>query len=141
MEFLESVYLPYHIPIPFSGFWSFLEGFFYVFFRCNYLNNVRINVNGITCNIMFKSLPINYLWFISFGVIYLDSSRTVNFFDDIRAFPFGEKFACKMSETRLVQKNFITNIKFSFLNSFIMPSFNFFFKQLGIFISLSSPFI
>ena len=40
MEFLESVYLPYHIPIPFSGFWSLSEGFFYVLFRCNYLNNV-----------------------------------------------------------------------------------------------------
>ena len=40
MEFSESVYLPYHVPIPFSGFWSLPESFFYVFFRCNYLNNV-----------------------------------------------------------------------------------------------------
>lgn len=40
IEFSESVYLPYHIPIPFSEFWILSEGFFYVLFRCNYLNNV-----------------------------------------------------------------------------------------------------
>ena len=48
VDFLESVYLPYHVPPIFSRFWSGAEGLFYVFFRCESLDNITFNINGHT---------------------------------------------------------------------------------------------
>ena len=48
VELLESVYLPYHIPTPFSGLWSVSKDFPYVFLWCYSLNNSSFNINGRT---------------------------------------------------------------------------------------------
>ena len=48
VNFLESVYLPYHAPPLFQLFWSVSEGFPYVFFRCHGLNNIAFNINWPT---------------------------------------------------------------------------------------------
>ena len=48
MEFLESVYLSYHIPTAFSGFWSVPEDYLDVFFRCDDLDDICFFVNGGT---------------------------------------------------------------------------------------------
>ena len=77
---------------------------------------------------MLYSLPIDNLRVSTFGIIYFDGSRPVNLLDDIGAFPFGEEFACKESKTRVVQKNIFSDFKLTLLNSFVMPSFYFFFK-------------
>ena len=99
-----------------------------MFFRCYSLDNIAFNINGRTCDIMFYSLPIDNLRVSTFGVIYFDGSRTVNLLDDVRSFPFGEKFSFKESETRVVQKNIFSDFEFLLLDSFVMQSFNFFFK-------------
>ena len=90
---------------------------------------------------MLYSLSIDNLQVSTFGIIYFDGTTPVNLLDDIGAFPFGEEFACKESKTRVVQKNIFTNFQFPLFDSFILPSFNFFFKWFGIFIRLGSPFI
>jgi hypothetical protein len=48
VNFLESVYLSYHVPPLFQLFWSVLEGLPYVFFRCHGLNNIAFNINWRT---------------------------------------------------------------------------------------------
>ena len=90
---------------------------------------VNILFKRIARNIVLESLTINHLWFISIKWIYLDSTGVMNFFNNIWSFPFWE------------QQYFITYIKLSLLNSFIMPLLIFFLKQLGIFISFTSPFV
>ena len=140
-DFSESVYLPYHVPPLFQLFWSVPEGFLYVFLRCHGLHNIAFNINRRTWDIVFKSLTIDHLWIGTFGIIYFDSSRAINLFYNIRSFPFGEKFSCKESEMRVVQENIFSYFEFPLLDSFIMPSFNLFFKEFGIFIGLGSPFI
>ena len=77
---------------------------------------------------MFYSLPIDNLWVSTFGIIYFDSSGSIDLLDNIGFFPFGEEFSCKESETRVVQKNIFSNFELTLLDSFVMPSFNFFFK-------------
>jgi hypothetical protein len=52
---------------------------------------------------MFNSLPINHSRIGAFGIVDLDSSGAINFFDDVWPFPFREKFSFKKSETRIVQ--------------------------------------
>ena len=47
VDFSESVYLPYHVP-PYFHFWSVPTGLFYVFFRCQSLDNITFNINGRT---------------------------------------------------------------------------------------------
>ena len=112
----------------FSRFWSVPEGVFYVFFRCECLDNIAFNINGCTWDIMFYSLPIDNLRVSTFGVIYFDGSRLVNLLDDIWAFPFRGELSCKESKMRVVQKNILSDFKLTFLNSFVMPPFNFFFE-------------
>ena len=77
---------------------------------------------------MLYSLPIDNLQVSTFGIIYFDSSGSIDLLDDIRSFPFGEDFSCKESETRVVQKNIVFDFKLMLLDSFVMPSFNFFFE-------------
>ena len=77
---------------------------------------------------MLNSLPIDYLRVSTFRIIDLDGSTTINLLDDIWSFPFREKFSCKESETRVILKNIFSHFEFPLLDSFIMPSFNFFFK-------------
>ena len=48
--------------------------------------------------------------------------------DDIGSFPFGEEFSYKESEMRVVQKNIFSDFEHVLLDSFVMPSFNFFFE-------------
>ena len=74
---------------------------------------------------MFYSLPINNLRVSTFGIIYFDSSRSINLLDNIGSFPFGEDFSWKESETRVVQKNIFSNIELMLLDSFIMPFLTF----------------
>ena len=74
---------------------------------------------------MLYSLPVENLRVSAFEIIYFDGSRPVNLLDEIGAFPIGEDFACKESKTRVVQKNIFSDFKLTFLNSFVMPSFNF----------------
>jgi hypothetical protein len=90
---------------------------------------------------MFYSLPIDNLRISTFSIIYFDGSRPINLLDNIGSFPFGEEFSCKEPEMRVVQKNIFSDFELTLLDSFIMLSFNLFFKQFGIFISLGSPFI
>ena len=77
---------------------------------------------------MLYSLSIDNLQVSTFGIIYCDGTGPVNLLDDIGAFPFGEEFACKESKTRVVQKNIFSHFEFQLLDSFVMPSFNFFFE-------------
>ena len=77
---------------------------------------------------MLYSLPIDNLRVSAFEIIYFDGSRPVKLLDDIGAFPFGEEFSRKESETRVVQKNIFSDFKLTILDSFVMPSFNLFFK-------------
>ena len=77
---------------------------------------------------MFYSLPIDNLWVSPFGVIYFDSSGSIDLLDDIGSFPFGEEFSCKESEMRVVQKDIFSDFELTLLDSFIMPSFKFLFK-------------
>ena len=72
MAFLESVYFPYHIPTPFSGFWSVPEGLSYVLLQCYHLNNISFNINGRTRDIVLNSLPINHSRMCAFGIIDFD---------------------------------------------------------------------
>ena len=77
---------------------------------------------------MLYSLPIDNLRVSTFSIIYFDSSGMINFLDNIGSFPFGEEFSCKESETRVVQKNILSDLELTLLDSFVMPSFKFFFK-------------
>ena len=110
----------------FSRFWSVPEGLFYVFFRCQSLDNITFNINGHTWDIMLYSLPVNNLRVSTFGIIYFDGSRPINLLDNIGAFPFWQEFSYKESEMRVVQKNIFFDFKLTLLDSFVMPSFNFF---------------
>ena len=47
LNFLESVYLPYHIPPLFQLFWSVPEGLLYVLLRCHGLNNMLSTLIGV----------------------------------------------------------------------------------------------
>jgi hypothetical protein len=96
MEFLELVYLPYHIPTPFQGSRAFRKDFD-VFLRCHCLNNISFNINGGTWDIMLNSLSIHHSRVGAFGVVDFSGSGSVNFFDDIRPLPFREKLSCKKS--------------------------------------------
>ena len=87
-DFLESVYLPYHISPLFSQFWSVPKGLFYMFFRCQCLDNITFNINGHTSDIMFYSLSINNLRVSTFGTVYFDSARPINLLHNIGSFPF-----------------------------------------------------
>ena len=77
---------------------------------------------------MFYSLSIDNLRVSTFGIIYFDVSRPKNLLDNIGAFPFWEEFSRKESEMGVVQKNIFSNFELTLLDSFIMPSFNIFFK-------------
>ena len=83
--------------------------------------DIRIYVHGITCYVMLELLHIYNLWFSALKVGDFYGTGTVNLLDKVRAFPFGEKLSCRKPETRLIQQNFVTNVKFSFQNSFIVP--------------------
>ena len=80
---------------------------------------------------MFYSLPINNLRVSTFGIIYFDSSGSIDLLDDIGSFPFGEEFSCKESKTRVVQKNIFSYLELTLLDSFIMPSFKLFLNNLA----------
>ena len=84
---------------------------------------IRIHVDGITCYIMLESLPIYNLWFSALKVGDLYGTGTVNLLDKVGSFPLGEKLSWRKPETRLIQQNFVTNIKFPFQDSFIVPPF------------------
>ena len=60
---------------------------------------------------MLYSLSIDNLQVSTFGLIYFDSSRSINLLDNIGSFPFGEEFSYKESETRVVQKNMMVTKK------------------------------
>jgi hypothetical protein len=51
---------------------------------------------------MFNSFPINHSRISAFGIVDLDSSRAINFFDDIWSFPFREKCSSNESEMRIL---------------------------------------
>ena len=99
-----------------------------MFFRCQSLDNIAFNINGRTSDIVFYSLPIDNLRGSPFGIIYFGSSGSVDLLDDIGSFLFGEKFSCKESKTRVVQKNIFSDFELTLLDSFVMPYFNFFFE-------------
>jgi hypothetical protein len=44
---------------------------------------------------MFNSLTINHFWIGALGIVDLDSSGAVNFFNDIWPFPFREELSYK----------------------------------------------
>ena len=93
---LESVYLPYHIPIPFrslkhSGKCSLCIPPGYDF------NNISFNIYRITWDIMFDSLTVHHLWICAFEVVDFYGSGMIDLLDNIRTFPFREKFSCKKS--------------------------------------------
>ena len=112
----------------FSEFWSIPKGFLYVFLWCHGLDNIAFNINRHTWDIVFNSLSIDHLRVSTFGIINLDSSRTINLFDNIWSFPFGKKLSYKKSKTIVLQKNIFSNFEFPLLGSFDMPSFNLFFE-------------
>ena len=112
----------------FWRFWSVPEGLFYVFFRCQSLDNITFNINRRTWDIVLYLLPIDNLRVSTLGIIYFDGSRPVNLLDDIWAFPFWDELSYKKSKTRVVQKNIFSNFKLIFFNSLVMPSFKIFFK-------------
>ena len=105
------------------------------------MNNIGIFLQSITGDIVLKLLTIHHLRLVSVETVNLYSAETINFLNDEWSFPFREQFSCKKSETRHIQKYFVTNIKFSFQNSLIMPSLYFFLKQTSTLISLIPPLI
>jgi hypothetical protein len=46
---------------------------------------------------MFNSLTVHHLRVGAFGVVDLDGTGTIYFLDNVRPFPFREKFSCKKS--------------------------------------------
>ena len=86
------------------GVWNVPKSVPYVFLWGYGFNNIGFNIYGITWDIMFDSLTVHHSRIGAFSVVDLDSSGAINFFDDIWSFPFREKFSCKESETKIVQK-------------------------------------
>ena len=91
---LESVYLPYHIPIPFrslkrSGKCPLCIPLGYGF------NNISFNIYRITRDIMFDSLTVHHLWIRAFEVVNFYGTGTIDLLNNVRSFPFREEFSCK----------------------------------------------
>ena len=65
---LESVYLPYHIPLPFRRL-KVLEGVPYILLRGYGFNNISFNIYRVTHDIMFDSLTVYHPWICAFEVV------------------------------------------------------------------------
>ena len=90
---------------------------------------------------MFKPLTILHLRPGDFKITNFYGTGAVNLFNNIRPIPFRKEFAYKEPETRLIQQNFFTNVKFTFQNSFVVPPLNIVLEKSGTLISLTSPLI
>src|SRR3954469_19163162 len=106
-----------------------------MFFMSTCIYHVCIHIDWITCHIMFESLYIHNLRFGAFKIIDLDSTGPIYFFNMKRSFPSGKLFTWRKHETRSKQQNFITNIKFTFQNSFIVPLLYLFLEHFSALVS------
>src|SRR4051812_10053506 len=107
----------------------------------SYMYYIHINIDRVSCHVMLESLPIHDLWSGAFKIVNLDCTEVVYFFNMVRSFPFGKKFIWRKHETRSIQQNFITDIKFPFQNSLIMQLLYLFFEHFCALISFTSPLI
>ena len=71
---LESVYLPYHIPIPFRS----------------------LERSG-KCPVCIPPGTVNHLRIRAFEVVDFYGTGTIDLLDNVGTFPFREKFSCKKS--------------------------------------------
>ena len=79
------------------GVWNVLESVSYVFLRGYGINNISFNIYWITWDIMFDSLSVHHLWICAFEVVDFYGTGTIDLLDNVRTFPFREKFSCKKS--------------------------------------------
>ena len=93
---MELVYLPCHIPTPFRSL-KRLESVPYVLLRGYGVNNI-----------MFDSLTVYHLRICAFGIVDFYGTGTVDLLDNVRTFPFREKFSCMI--LLLVGKKSLYNI-------------------------------
>src|SRR3954469_22196490 len=112
-----------------------------MFFMSTCIYHVCIHIDWITCHIMFESSSIHNLRFGAFEIINLDCTRPIYFFDMKRSLPSGKLFTWRKPETRSKQQNFITNIKFTFQNSFIVPLLYIFLEHFRALVSFTPPLI
>src|ERR1041385_5359351 len=103
--------------------------------------HLQVHIDWITYHMMFESLSIHNLRFGAFKIIDLDCTRPIYFFDKKRSFPSRKYFTWRKPETGSKQQNFITNIKFTFQNSFIMPLIYLFLEHFSALVSFTPPLI
>ena len=93
---LESVYLLYHIPIPFRSLKH--SGKCPLCTHRDYgVNNIGFNIYGIIWDIMLDSLTVYHLRICAFDVVDFDGTGMIDLLNNVRTFLFREKFSCKKS--------------------------------------------
>src|SRR3954464_3650952 len=110
-------------------------------FMSSCIYHVCIHIDWVTCHIMLESLSIHNLRFGAFEIIDLYSTGPIYFFNMKRSFPSRKYFSWRKPETRSKQQNFITNIKFTFQNSFIVSLLYLFLEHFSALASFTPPLI